>query len=272
MPGRPPRCLTLSQALFEQAGIITAPGLGELTEVTALLATQPVPRGRTVAIVSNIGGAGALAAAACTGLGLTVHQAHGTTRSRLHALAPQGAVITGPVEMTATVSSGAFRQCLELLAAEEDVDAIVALVLPTAATGDLTAAIQQADVPVPLAAVVLNQAESVRLLDGADGRRIPAYGCAEAAAGALARAAAYGDWLAEPKGDFLAFTDVTAAPARALVQRFLAKVPGGGWLPPGEVAALLACYGIAPAPVTAVRPGRGGRRARPGQQTIGAEG
>ncbi len=166
---------------------------------------------------------------------------------------PKGGAVTGPVEMTATVSSGAFRQCLELLAADEDVDAIIALVVPTAATGDLTAAIQQADVPVPLAAVVLNQAESVRLLDGADGRRIPAYGSAEAAAGALARAAAYGDWLAEPKGDIPAFTDVAAGPARALVHRFLATVPGGGWLPPGEVAALLACYGIASETVTATR-------------------
>jgi acyl-CoA synthetase (NDP forming) len=155
--------------------------------------------------------------------------------------------------MTATVSSSAFRQCLELLAADEDVDAIIALVLPTAATGDLTAAIQQADVPLPLTAVVLSQAESVRLLDRPDGTRVPAYGSAEAAAGALARAAAYGEWLAEPKGEIPVFTDVAAGPARALVHRFLAAVPGGGWLPPGEVAALLACYGIAPPSVTAVR-------------------
>ena len=125
------------------------PGLGELTDVTALLATQPVPRGRTVAIVSNVSAAAALAAAACTGLGLTVHQARGITRRRLHALVPEGGLVTGPVEMTATVSSGAFRQCLELLAADEDVDAIIALVLPTAATGDLTAAIQEADVASP---------------------------------------------------------------------------------------------------------------------------
>jgi acyl-CoA synthetase (NDP forming)/RimJ/RimL family protein N-acetyltransferase len=242
---------TSQQALFEQAGVIATPGLGELTEATALLATQSVPRGRRVAIVSNASGAGALAAHACTGLGLTVHQAHGTTRRRLHALVPKGGAVAGPVEMTATVSAGAFRQCLELLAADEDVDAIIALVVPTATTGDLTAAIQQADVPVPLATVMLSQAESVRLLDGTDGRRIPAYDCPEAAARALARAAAYGEWLAEPKGNIPAFTDVMAGPARALVHRFLAT-PGGGWLPPGEVSALLACYGIATAPVTAV--------------------
>ena len=43
------------QALFEQAGVITTHGFGELVETAALLATQPVPAGCTVAIVSNVG-------------------------------------------------------------------------------------------------------------------------------------------------------------------------------------------------------------------------
>ncbi len=47
-----------ADALFEQAGVITVRGFGDLIEATALLATQPVPAGRTVAIVSNVGGAG----------------------------------------------------------------------------------------------------------------------------------------------------------------------------------------------------------------------
>jgi acyl-CoA synthetase (NDP forming) len=237
------------QALFEQAGIIATPGLGELTEITALLATQPVPRGHTVAIVSNVGAAGKLAADACISRGLTVHRPHGITRRRLHALAPDGGSVTGPVTMTSTVSCGAFRECLELLSAEEDVNAIIALVQPTAATGDLTMAIQQADVQVPLAAVVPSQAESVRLLDGTGGRRIPAYNCPEAAARALARAAIYGDWRALPTAEVPAFTDVAAGSARMLVHCFLTQAPGGGWLPPGEVMALLSCYGITPVPV-----------------------
>ncbi|MGH3150112.1 MAG: GNAT family N-acetyltransferase, partial [Streptosporangiaceae bacterium] len=53
------------EALFEQAGVITTRGFGELGEAAALLATQPVPAGRTVAIVSNVGSAASLAADAC---------------------------------------------------------------------------------------------------------------------------------------------------------------------------------------------------------------
>ena len=221
-------------------GIIAAPGLGELVETAALLATQPVPAGRTVAIVSNVGGAGALAADACADLGLTVHRPHGTTVRKLRTLIPGAGAVAGPVDTTAAISGEAFRQCLELVAADENVHAVIALVLPTGATGDLVQAIRQADVGVPLAAVVLNQAESVRLLDDA----IPAYAYPQAAAGAIARAATYGAWRAEPRGEVPAFPDVRAADARAVVRECLRTDAGGGWLSPGQTADVLRCYGI----------------------------
>jgi len=235
--------LVSRQALFEQAGIIATPGFGELVEATALLAAQPPPAGRTVAIVSNVGGAGVLAADACTDLGLTVHHPRGQVRRRLHALVPGGGAVSGPVDTTATVSRDDFRQVLELLAADPDVDAVIALVLPTAATGDLAAAIQEANVRVPVAAVLLGQAEAVRLLDAKAGK-IPAYGYPEAAAGALARAAKYGEWRAAPRGVISAFPEISTDRAKALVREFLGQVPGGGWLPPDQTAELLRGYGI----------------------------
>jgi acyl-CoA synthetase (NDP forming)/GNAT superfamily N-acetyltransferase len=235
--------LVSREALFEQAGIIATPGFGELVEVTALLASQPPPAGRTVAIVSNVGGAGVLAADACTDLGLAVHHPRGQLKQQLHALVPGGGAVTGPVDTTATVSRDDFRQVLELITADEDVDAMIALVLPTGATGDLVAAITDADVRVPLVAVVLDQAEAVRLLDARNGK-IPAYGYPEAAAGALARAARYGEWRAAPHRLIPGFSDGHAAEARAMIRGFLAQAPDGGWLPPADVTALLRLYGI----------------------------
>ena len=224
------------EALFEQAGVITTHGFGELIETAALLATQPVPAGRTVAIVSNVGSAGLLAADACTDLGLSVHHPDGLTRRRLRALVPAGTV-AGPVDTTAPVSAEVFRQCLELLAADDEVHAIVAIALPTGATGDLAAAIQAADLGVPVAAVVLTQPESVRTLG-----RVPAYGSPEAAVAALARAVGYGAWRAEPRGHLPSFPDIRTADARTLVRECLRQA--AGWLPPEQTAELLRCYGI----------------------------
>jgi hypothetical protein len=187
------------ETLFEQAGVITTGGFGELVEAAALLATQPVPAGRTVAILSNVRSAGQLAAHAATGAGLQVR---------------------GPAETPAPVQAAAFRETLEQLAADDEVHAVVAIVLPTGATGDLETAIREASTRKPLAAVVLTQPESVRLIDN----RIPAYGSPEAAVRALARAAGYGAWRAD---------------ARALIQG-----SGPGWLGLAQAAELLACYGI----------------------------
>ena len=60
------------EALFTQAGIIATRDIGELLDAAALLASQPVPAGSRVAIVSNAGGAGVLAADACSDAGLHV--------------------------------------------------------------------------------------------------------------------------------------------------------------------------------------------------------
>jgi hypothetical protein len=143
--------------------------------------------------------------------------------------------VRGPAETPAPVQAAAFRETLEQLAADDEVHAVVAIVLPTGATGDLEAAIREATTSKPLAAVVLTQPESVRLIDN----RIPAYGSPEAAVRAVARAAGYGAWRAAPRGQVPDLPGVRTADARALVLQ-----SGPGWLGPAQAAELLACYGI----------------------------
>ncbi len=235
--------LVTREALFEQAGIIATPSFGELMGATALLATQPPPAGRTVAIVSNVGGAGVLAADACTDLGLDVHHPGGETVRRLRALIPAGGSVTGPVDTVATVTADAFRQVLETLGTDAEVHAVIALILRTGATGDLLAAVAEADVSVPLAVVVLNQPEAVRLVD-AKGGKVPAYAYPEVAARALSRAVRYAEWRAAPRQTVPVFLDVDAERAREIVAAFLTGHPDGGWLPGPGVTALLGQYRI----------------------------
>ena len=73
---------------------------------------------------------------------------------------------------------------------------------------------------------------------------MPAYAYPEAAARALARAARYGSWRSRPAGTVPEFTDVRAADARSIVDSFLARMPGGGWLSAEEADRLLRCYGL----------------------------
>ncbi len=247
--------LLTQEALFGQAGIIATHSLGELVDAAALLSWQPLPAGRRVAIVSNAGGAGVLAADACVDSGLTVAVLDDATQELLARLLPPGAAVAGPVDTTAAVSAEAFRACLEQVSADSSVDALLAIGVRTA-VADLSDAIATARVTSPIAAVLLDRPESVSVLNspplpgerqsgGRWNRRIPSYSYPESAARALAHAASYREWRDGRHGEVPDFADADAAGARALVSAFLADNPGGGWLPAADAAGLLASHQIA---------------------------
>ncbi len=255
--------LVTQEALFGQAGIIATQSLGELVDVAALLACQPLPAGNRVAVVSNAGGAGVLAADACADNGLAVARIGAATRRRLRGLLPAGAAVAGPVDTTAAVTAEAFRACLEQVAADDGVDAVLAVTVPTAIS-DLTAAVAAAAVRKPLAAVQLGQAECVRLLPAvatADSQGsapapsaavadapvlagVPAYAYPEDAARALRHAARYQAWRGRQESPVPELDGLRAEAARELIAGFLTRHHAGGWLPAAQAGELLACYQI----------------------------
>jgi acyl-CoA synthetase (NDP forming)/GNAT superfamily N-acetyltransferase len=238
------------EALFEQAGIVAARDIGELIDAAALLASQPVPAGDRVAVVCNAGGAGLLAADACCDAGLRNAVLDGQVQDALRGLLPPGAVVTGPVNTTTAVSPEVFRRCLEQVAADAAVDAVLALTVPTA-IADLVPAACAAEISKPLVLAVLNQAEAVRLLPAAPGP-VPAFAYPRSAARALAHAARYGAWRARAPGHFPVLSGLRPDDAHALIAGFLERSPDGGWLAPALSAELLACYGIAEVPAQSV--------------------
>ena len=237
--------LVTRQALFAQAGIIAAANLGELLDAAALLASQPVPAGRRVGVVSNTRGAAVLAADACSDAGLEVASLAVDTRRALRDMLGPEAVVAGPVDTTVLVAPGNFRRCLELVGADPGVNAVLALTATTAAS-DPVPEIAAARLPVPIAAAVLDQLEVVRLLPspGGDSPPVPAYGYAESAARALGHAARYGTWRATPPGRVPDLDGLRQDRASDLITAFLADPPRGGWLALDPTVELLSCYGV----------------------------
>ena len=76
--------------LFRQAGILRAATLAEQFDLALLLATQPLPAGNGVAIVTNAGGPAALAAAAARANGLRIVRLSDATVSGIRSCAPAG--------------------------------------------------------------------------------------------------------------------------------------------------------------------------------------
>src|SRR5262249_58059568 len=97
-------------ALFRQTGIIRTDTLEELFDVASLLAHQPVPEGRRVAILTNAGGPGILAADACEADGLELPTLGDETVAELRSFLPPAASVANPVDMIASATADQYRR------------------------------------------------------------------------------------------------------------------------------------------------------------------
>ena len=90
--------------------MIRAASLEELIDVAALLSTQPLPRGRRVAILTNAGGLGILCADACEAAGLELPPLGEETVRAIAALLPAEASLANPVDMLGSASDDLVRE------------------------------------------------------------------------------------------------------------------------------------------------------------------
>ncbi|MFD8703419.1 GNAT family N-acetyltransferase [Kitasatospora sp. NPDC059648] len=235
------------EALFRQAGITATRSIEELVEVAALLHAQPLPAPRgAVAVVSNAGGIGVLAADACAEAGLTLPE----LRPELGELLPPGASVRNPVDTTAAVRPTELALFLRALELEEAVDAILVCLVPTALCEtpgqDPAPALLEGPARrrVPIAAVLLDQQVPVRYRGCADGGSLPVYSDSLSAARALAHARDRARRLAEPFSPAADAPDCDRRAARSVVDGYLTAHPEGGWLDPLSTADLLEAYGL----------------------------
>ncbi|MFG2549340.1 GNAT family N-acetyltransferase [Streptomyces sp. NPDC048581] len=238
-------------ALFTQAGITATRSVGELLEAAALMHSQPLPAGPRVAIVTNAGGAGVLAADACAEVGLELPAPGSELIDDLLDALPAGAAAGNPVDATAAVTEQQLGDSVDRIMRNGAVDAVLVALVPTAvaaATGDdLVRALTHAAPgrrPKPIVAVRLEQGLPVELLPATEVGTVPSYAEPQAAARALAHAARRAAWLARPAGTVPDLDGVETQRAHAVVEAYLGRHPDGGWLDPRECAELLGCYGI----------------------------
>ena len=234
-------------ALFDQAGVIRTDSLAELFDVASLLANQPIPAGRRVAIVTNAGGPGIMCADACEAGGLEVVQLSPRLQASLAEGLPAEAAAANPVDMLASAPPEHYRRTVELVAASGEVDAVIVIFIPPlpADTDAVVRAVRDATATagsVPVLNVVMSSADPP--LEDGDGPRLPRYRFPEDAAHALVRAVEYGTWRQRPEGQVPELPDVRHDEAAALLAAALADGTGPRWLSPEGVARLLACYGV----------------------------
>jgi acetyl coenzyme A synthetase (ADP forming)-like protein len=243
-------------ALFAQTGVIRANTLEELFDTAELFSSQPFPAGRRVAIVSNAGGPGILAADACESAGLRVAELSEQAQDSLRAFLPAAASVANPVDMIASATAEDYQRVVSQLLQDTAVDAVVAIFVPPLVTEPdavaLAIATASRGAGKPVVANFLGVAPPPAGLRAFE-RPVPNFAFPEAAVRALARASEYGEWLCRPSGRAVSFADLDIDRGRAVVQSELNCPRHGGWLEPGRSIELLGAYGIRVADSTVVQ-------------------
>jgi acyl-CoA synthetase (NDP forming) len=221
------------EGLFRQSGVIRADTIDEMFDVAACLEAQPLPRGTRVAIVTNAGGPGILAADACTAAGLDVPPMLGQREN--------------PLDLIASAGPQEYSKAIESLMSGGEIDAVVAIytTIDSRQTAPILAGIRDGITAgrragashVPVVLCLMAETLTAPLIVS-DAEAVPVYAFPEQAARALGKAAAYGTWSRASTGEYPSFPDADIRSARALCREIL-EARGESWLTPEELHRIL---------------------------------
>lgn len=241
-------------ALLSHCGVVRVDTIDALLDAGLVLATQPLPAGRRIAIVGNSGGPGIMAADACAGAELVLAELQEETRQHLRDDLAASASVANPVDVLGDASPDVYARTIATVMADDAVDMVVAVYAPTLVSNpdDVAAAIVGANGSKPLVAVLVGRGRGLLAGDDPTRDRVPVFGSVETAIAALKSATAYATWRRQPHPEPVAPPGIDQVAARAVIDRVLATDPPGRWLDADEVNALLDAYGIQRLPTAAV--------------------
>ncbi|MBE0670534.1 MAG: CoA-binding protein, partial [Anaerolineales bacterium] len=117
-------------AAFAKAGILRAETAEQMFDWARALENCPLPRGKRMAILTNAGGPGVIAADSLETNCLLLSQLTESTLKALAATLPPAANIYNPVDMLASASPETYAACLRLLLQDKNVDGVMVILPP----------------------------------------------------------------------------------------------------------------------------------------------
>lgn len=186
-------------AAFAKAGVVRAETAEQMFDWARALENCPLPRGKRMAILTNAGGPGVIAADSIETNGLLLSQLAESTLEALATYLPPSASIYNPVDMLASASPDNYATCLNLLLQDENVDGVLVILPPPPMfkTEDVAKKVIQVisnfDKPVVVALMGSTLVETARSLFTRS--HVPTYPFPERAASALGVLAKRAEYL-----------------------------------------------------------------------------
>jgi len=240
--------------IFEKAGVLSFRDEGELCQAAVAFASQPVPQGNRVGIITNTGGPAVIATDVFVNAGLEIPPLSEKAQAILKEKLFPEASVGNPTDVLATGGAEHFRAAMDVMMDEEQIDSVfVNFVTPffmdnESIAREIVAVSKQRRKPIVCNLMTDKRqwTETVRILmDGG----VPCYGFPSTAARALAALVHYNQARSRDIGAPKKFDDVDRGKAEGILQKAKerAKEAGRAILSAAEVYEVLAAYGIAAA-------------------------
>ena len=195
---------TAYECVFERAGVIRCESIKEQFDYAQAFANQPLPAGSRVAVITNAGGPGIMAADAVERLGLTFAKLTDETVKKLASRLPPAANLNNPIDVLGDALADRYEFALDVVLDDTHVDIVLVLLTPQAmtkpiATAEMVVRIARQKPAKPILACFLGAGkvkDGVRILREG---KIPQYDAPESAVAAINAMAGYVRWRARPK-------------------------------------------------------------------------
>jgi acetyltransferase len=233
--------------IFKKAGVLSFRDEGHLIQAAAAFATQPIPAGHRIGIITNTGGPAVIATDVLVGAGCTLSPLSEKTRALLKEKLYPEASVGNPVDVLATGTAQHYRACMDAMMEDEGFDGVlVNFVTPffvdnESIAREIVAVNQQRRKPLVCNLMTDKQqwSEVVRILREGG---VPCYPLAGEAARAMAALVQYQAIRNRESTPVQVFNDVKADKARQIMAR--ARKAGRTNLAAVEVYGILEAYKI----------------------------
>ncbi len=237
---------TAYEAVFGRAGVIRCYSLKSQFDFAQGFAYQPLPAGASVAVITNAGGAGIMAADAIEKQQLTFAKLSDGTIKRLAEKLPPAANIHNPVDVLGDALPDRYQFALDVVLDDPNVNVVLVLLTPQAMTdavGTASAIVEVAkkknDKPILAAFLGASKVAEANVILRQN--NIPQYDSPEAAVLTIKVMTEYVRWLARPKRVVKLFS-VNRHKAETIIERHLRQ--GISQIGEAESKEILEAYGF----------------------------
>jgi len=125
---------TAYEAVFARAGIVRCPSIKVQFDFAQAFANQPLPAGDRVAVITNAGGPGIMAADAIEQQGLVFAKLTDETRKKLAEVLPPAANVNNPIDVLGDALADRYKLAVDIVIEDPNVDIVLVLLTPQAMT------------------------------------------------------------------------------------------------------------------------------------------